>query len=113
MVLDAVVPLVSASQKPSKAINVTPVKKELKLGARPVRVNQFPFRVEAPTGLEPLINTFMQYRLLQECRSKFNTSIEALFRRMYTSTGFKSDKSNNHGHTPHRTKPLYPATFST
>jgi len=36
MVLDAVIPLVSASQKPSEAINVTPVKTELKLGAKPV-----------------------------------------------------------------------------
>ena len=50
MVSDVIISLVSASQKPGKAINVTPIQIELKLGARLVRVNEFPIRSEAHKG---------------------------------------------------------------
>ncbi|XP_062457365.1 LOW QUALITY PROTEIN: uncharacterized protein LOC134154699, partial [Rhea pennata] len=74
-VLDAVIPLVWASTKPGKAKNATPVKIELQPGAKPVRVHQYPIKLEARRGLEPLINAFLQYGLLRECQSEFNTPI--------------------------------------
>nr|XP_009676976.1 PREDICTED: uncharacterized protein LOC104146587 [Struthio camelus australis] len=74
-VLDAVIPLVWASKKPGRAKNISPIKMELKEGAKPVRVHQYPIRVEAHKGLEPLINTFIPYGLLKECRSEYNTLI--------------------------------------
>lgn len=40
-----------------------------------MRVNQYPIRLEACKGLEPLINTAMQYGLLGEYQSELNTPI--------------------------------------
>uniref|UniRef100_A0A8C8B1G9 ribonuclease H n=1 Tax=Otus sunia TaxID=257818 RepID=A0A8C8B1G9_9STRI len=60
---------------PFKAKNVTPIKIELKPGVKPVRVNQYAIRLEVQKELETLVNTFMQYRLLRECQSEFNTPI--------------------------------------
>lgn len=62
-----------ASKKPGKAKNVSSLKAKLKLLAKPVRVNQYPIRLEAYKGLESLINTFLKYGLLKECQSEFNT----------------------------------------
>jgi len=47
IVLDVVLPLVWASKKPGKTKNIIPIKTELKLGARSVRVNQYPTRLKA------------------------------------------------------------------
>ena len=54
---------------------MSPIKVELKEGAKPVRVHQHPIRLEARKGLEALINTFIQYGLLRECQSEYNTPI--------------------------------------
>lgn len=48
---------------------------ELKPGAQAARINQYPIRLEACKGLEPLINTAMQYGLLGEYQSELNTPI--------------------------------------
>lgn len=48
---------------------------ELKPEAQPVSINQYPIRVEACKGLEPLINASMQYGLLGEHQSELNTPI--------------------------------------
>ncbi|KAK4806208.1 hypothetical protein QYF61_001131 [Mycteria americana] len=74
-VLNAVIPLVWASGKPGRAKSVTPIKTELKSGAQPVRKKQYPIRLEARKGLEPLINSFLEYGLLWECQSELNTPI--------------------------------------
>lgn len=50
-----------------------PLQQELKAGAQAVRVNQYPIRLEACKGWEPLINTAMQYGLLGEYQSELNT----------------------------------------
>lgn len=75
MVLNVVIPLVYTSKKPGKAKNVTPLKIELSPGVIPVRVNQYPIRLEACKALEPLISFFIQYGLLRECQSEFNTPV--------------------------------------
>ncbi|KAK4806158.1 hypothetical protein QYF61_001081 [Mycteria americana] len=74
-VLNAVIPLVWASGKPGRAKSITPIKTELKSGAQPVRKKQYPIRLEARKGLEPLINSFLEYGLLRECQSELNTPI--------------------------------------
>lgn len=55
--LDAVILLVRASKDPGKAKNVIPIKKELKQGVGPGRASQYPVRLGAHKGLEPLLNT--------------------------------------------------------
>ncbi|KAK4807170.1 hypothetical protein QYF61_024290 [Mycteria americana] len=74
-VLNAVTPLVWASKIPGRAKNVTPVKIELKPGAQPVRKKQHPIKLEAQKGLEPIISSFLEHGLLQECQSECNTPI--------------------------------------
>ena len=54
---------------------MSPIKVELKEGAKPVRVHQHPIRLEARKGLEALTNTFIQYGLLRKCKSEYNTPI--------------------------------------
>ena len=51
------------------------VKTELKPGEQPVRKKQYPIKLEAYLGLEPLLNYFIQYGLLKECKSEYNTLI--------------------------------------
>ncbi|KAK4810906.1 hypothetical protein QYF61_013314 [Mycteria americana] len=74
-VLNAVIPLVWASKIPGQAKNATPVKTELKPGAQLVRKKQYPIKMEAQKGLEPIISSFLEHGLLQECQSAFNTPI--------------------------------------
>jgi len=73
--LDAVIPLVWASEKPGHAKNATPVKTELKVGAQPVRRKQYPMKPEMRLGSGPLINTFLDCGQLKECQSELNTPI--------------------------------------
>ena len=42
---------------------------------KPVRRKQYPMKLEARVGLEPIINNFLKYGLLQECQSGYNTPI--------------------------------------
>ncbi|KAK4821608.1 hypothetical protein QYF61_025185 [Mycteria americana] len=52
-----------------------PVKVTLKPGAKPVRQKQYPIKWEARKGLEGLIKKFLEYGLLVECESEYNTPI--------------------------------------
>lgn len=40
-----------------------------------MRQKQYPMKLEAWVGLEPIINNFLKYGLLQECQSEYNTLI--------------------------------------
>ncbi|XP_059580053.1 uncharacterized protein LOC132249314 [Alligator mississippiensis] len=73
--LDAVVPWVWAGHRPGKAKNADPVKIQLLPGAQPPCVKQYPMRMEARKGLKPLVERFLEYGLLRECTSAFNTPI--------------------------------------
>lgn len=48
---------------------------ELKEGAQPVRIKQYPIKLEAKKGVAPLITQFLAQGILQECESEFNTPI--------------------------------------
>ncbi|KAK4810546.1 LOW QUALITY PROTEIN: hypothetical protein QYF61_004509, partial [Mycteria americana] len=72
---DAVMPLVWASGIPGRSKLVEPVKVVLKSGTKPVRQNQYPIKWEARKGLEELITKFLNYELLIECESEYNTLI--------------------------------------
>ncbi|KAK4810644.1 hypothetical protein QYF61_007381 [Mycteria americana] len=74
-VLNAVTPLVWASKIPGRAKNATLVKTELKPGAQPVRKKQYPIKLGAGKGLEPIKSSFLEHGLLRECQSEFNTPI--------------------------------------
>ena len=41
----------------------------------PVRIKQYPLKLEARTGLVPIVQKFLKYKLLIECESKYNTPI--------------------------------------
>ncbi|KAL9871155.1 uncharacterized protein GJ701_016870 [Geothlypis trichas] len=71
----AVVPWVWESGVPGKSKAAQPVKVELKEGAQPVRVKQYPLKLEARRGVAPLIKQFLAQGILQECESEYNTPI--------------------------------------
>ncbi|GAB0210004.1 protein NYNRIN-like [Grus japonensis] len=72
---NAVTPLVWASEVPGRSKLAEPVKVTLKPGAKPVRQKQYPIKWEARKGLEELITKFLEYGLLVECESEYNTPI--------------------------------------
>ncbi|GAB0208923.1 protein NYNRIN-like [Grus japonensis] len=72
---NAVTPLVWASEVPGRSKLAEPVKVTLKPGAKPVRQNQYPIKWEARKGLEELITKSLEYGLLVECESEYNTPI--------------------------------------
>ena len=72
---NAVIPLVWMSGVPGRFKLVEPGKVTLKPGARPVRHKQYPIKWEARKGLEGLITKFLEYGLLEECESGYNTPI--------------------------------------
>ncbi|KAK4811225.1 hypothetical protein QYF61_022122 [Mycteria americana] len=72
---DAVTPLVWASGIPGRSKLAEPVKVVLKSGSKPVRQKQYPIKWEARKGLEELIMKFLNYGLLIECESEYNTLI--------------------------------------
>ncbi|KAK4806267.1 hypothetical protein QYF61_013411 [Mycteria americana] len=74
-ILDTVIPTVWATKRPGRAKNAVLVKIELKSGAQLVRKRQYPIKLEASIGLELLINDFIQYGLLRECQSEYNTPV--------------------------------------
>ncbi|XP_051627156.1 uncharacterized protein LOC127462542 [Manacus candei] len=71
----AVVPWVWETGVPGKSKAATPVRIELKEGAQPVRVRQYPISLEARKGIAPMISQFLTLGILQECESEFNTPI--------------------------------------
>ncbi|KAK4806154.1 hypothetical protein QYF61_001077, partial [Mycteria americana] len=72
---DAVTPLIWASRIPGWSKLAELVKVVLKSGTKPVRQNQYPIKWEARKGLEELIKKFLNYGLLIECESEYNTPI--------------------------------------
>ncbi|XP_050769787.1 uncharacterized protein LOC127027997 [Gymnogyps californianus] len=70
---NTVTPLVWASGTPGRSRAAEPVVIQLKPDARPVRRKQYPIKLEARKGLEPLIEQFISFGLLRECQSEYNT----------------------------------------
>lgn len=71
----AVVPWVWETGVPGKSKAAQPVTVELKEGARPVRIKQYPIKTEAKRGVAPMITQFIIQGLLKECESEYNTPI--------------------------------------
>lgn len=74
-VLNTVFSFVWAGKQPGRAKNALPVQTELKAGAIPIRVSQYPVSLTARKRLELLTDNFLFYRLIHECQSSFNTLI--------------------------------------
>ncbi|XP_072774779.1 uncharacterized protein [Taeniopygia guttata] len=72
---NAVVPWVWETGTPGKSKAAHPVVIELKEGAKPVRVKQYPIKLEARRGVAPMITQFVTQGLLKECESEYNTPI--------------------------------------
>ncbi|KAK4806190.1 hypothetical protein QYF61_001113 [Mycteria americana] len=72
---NAVTPLVWASGIPGRSKLAEPVKVVLKSGTKPVRQKQYPIKWEARKESEELITKFLNYALLIECESEYNTPI--------------------------------------
>ncbi|GAB0207316.1 protein NYNRIN-like [Grus japonensis] len=72
---DAMIPLVWASGTPGRSKAAEPVVIQLKPDAKPVRRKQYPVKLEARKGLEPVVEQFLKYGLLRECQSEYNTPI--------------------------------------
>ncbi|KAK4817880.1 hypothetical protein QYF61_001690 [Mycteria americana] len=72
---DQVYPGVWASGIPGKAKNAELVVVKLKEGARPIRVKQYPLKLEDRRGVKRIIEEFIKFGLLTECSSEYNTPI--------------------------------------
>ncbi|XP_065525208.1 uncharacterized protein LOC136009050 [Lathamus discolor] len=71
----AVIPTVWETEIPGKSKAAQPIIVELKDGARPVRVKQYPLKLEARYGIIKTIEKFLKYNILEECESEYNTPI--------------------------------------
>ncbi|XP_059710860.1 uncharacterized protein LOC132331460 [Haemorhous mexicanus] len=71
----AVVPWVWEAGVPGKSKAAQPVIVELKEGAQPVNIKQYPIKLEAKKGVAPLIAQFLTQGILEECESEYNTPI--------------------------------------
>ncbi|XP_009981674.1 PREDICTED: endogenous retrovirus group K member 25 Pol protein-like [Tauraco erythrolophus] len=60
---------------PGKSKLAEPVKVELKEGAKPVKLKQYPIKPEIRQELKKLIDKFLKYKILEECESEYNTPI--------------------------------------
>jgi len=65
-IIDAVVHFVHVTEKPGRAKSAKLAEVELKPAAKMVRENQYLMKLEANTGLEPVIENFVKYELLSE-----------------------------------------------
>lgn len=74
-ILNQVYPGVWASGKPRKAKNVDPIIIKLKPGMGPVRIKQYPLKLEDRKGVKPIIDDFLKYKLIIECESEYSTPI--------------------------------------
>lgn len=74
-ILDQVYPGVWATDVPRKAKNAPPLEVKFKEGQQPVRVKQYPLKKEDREGIRPVVGKFLQFGLLKECESDFNTPI--------------------------------------
>ena len=71
---EAVVPFVWAGEAPGRSKRAEPVRIDLKPQSAPVRLKQYPMKIEAKLGLLPLIQNFLKYGLLKECESTYIVS---------------------------------------
>ena len=55
--------------------NASPIIVKLKQGTQPVRIRQYPLRMEDREGIRPVIDRFIKDELLIECESEYNTHI--------------------------------------
>ena len=74
-ITDQVYPGVWATEVPGKAKNATLIVVKLKQGEKPVKIKQYPLRIEDRRGIKETIDKFLQYGLLVECESEYNTPI--------------------------------------
>ena len=58
---------------PGKSKLAEPVKIDLKEGAGTVRTKQYPIKSEVRQELKKLIDKFLEYKILEECESEYNT----------------------------------------
>ena len=72
---ESLVSLIWAGRDTGKSKLAPPVKIELKEGAGPVRIKQYPIKPEVRQGIKKLIDNFLEYKILEECESKYNTPI--------------------------------------
>lgn len=74
-IVDQVYPGVWASEVPGKAKNAAPIVIKLKPGAEPVKIKQYPLKLDDRKGIKEIIDRFLQYGILIECESEYNTPI--------------------------------------
>lgn len=74
-IINQVYPGVWATEVSGRAKNVTPIIIKLKPGEKPIKVKQYPLRIEDKKGIKEIIDRFIQYGLLIECESEYNTPI--------------------------------------
>ncbi|XP_030335442.1 uncharacterized protein LOC115605316, partial [Strigops habroptila] len=72
---EAVIPTVWETEIPGKSKVAQPVVVELKEGVRPVRIKQYPIKLEARYGIVKTIEKFLKFGILEECESEYNTPI--------------------------------------
>lgn len=67
---EAAIPIVWETDIPGKSKAAPPVVAELTDGAMPVRIKQYPLKLEARQGSVKTIEKFMQYKILEERESE-------------------------------------------
>ncbi|XP_054028506.1 uncharacterized protein LOC128898475 [Dryobates pubescens] len=72
---DQVYPGVWDTEQPGRAKNALPVIIDLKPGAQPARLKQYPLRKEDMEGVLPIVEKFLKYGLLTECESAYNAPV--------------------------------------
>ncbi|XP_010174935.2 uncharacterized protein LOC104531672, partial [Antrostomus carolinensis] len=74
-ITDQVYPGVWATEVPGRAKNAVPIVIKLKSESKPVKIKQYPLRLEDRKGIKEIIDRFLRYGLLTECESEYNTPI--------------------------------------
>jgi len=74
-ILDQVYPGVWVSGTPGRAKNADAIEIKLKPLTRPVKIEKYPLKLEDPRGIKKIIDTFINFGLLIECESEYNTPI--------------------------------------
>lgn len=63
---DTVIPMVWAGKVPGKSKRAKPVKIDVEPGSSPLRLKQYPIKTEAKVGLLPIIQNFLEFKILRE-----------------------------------------------
>lgn len=74
-ILDQAYPGAWADGILGKAKHAKPIQVRLKPGAQPVRIKQYPLKLEDRKEIKPVIDSFLKSGLLVECESEYNTPI--------------------------------------